>query len=633
MKIKKLIAENFLSIGKIEVDFDKYNGLVLIEGINKDSHISTSNGAGKSSIYEALFWGLFGKTKRGLTGDDVINRQVGKNCFVVVYFDDYYVIRTRQHHQYKNHLMFFKGQTELTKGTIKETQEEIERILGLSDLTFSKITYFGQGDVKPFASLTDAELKEVFEQALQLDFIADKYSKANKKKNDIDTELMKTKIEVEHLERDKNNALDTLEVLQSEEQKSEQTKQERIKQLKQKIADLIKECKEAEEKLKEDNNTDNIKKQIDELTQKIADLSSWKEQKKVFEDNLKKYLSKKSEINTHTHLAKNKVKEIIDTLSNIDKQIGQVCSQCGREFTKNDIDKLSATLNISLDEHKNKLNDFEQLIAKLDSKEKEIEKALQVIQQEISDREQYILQIHKLQNQMSVSNLYEQVIQKNKIEIETCKKELENIIISKSLFKDRITEIENKIEAIKNSIATLNNKITTLEQEKIIYNAILDILGNQGLKTYIFENITPELNRKANEYISMLDDIEIEISTITKLKNGETRDKFKIDVRNMYGGDKYNGNSGGEQQKINLAISLAFNELMRQLSSNNPDILFLDEPFESLDEGSADSVIELCQHIAGNIGKVFLITHNNSLKELVTQTITVVKKNGKTTLQ
>ena len=95
MILKRLEIQNFLSIGQGAIDFDN-KGLVLIEGVNEDSPSSISNGAGKSAIYDALFWALYGKTKRVLeNADKVVNNVAKKDCKVTLLFDDYRVIRTR----------------------------------------------------------------------------------------------------------------------------------------------------------------------------------------------------------------------------------------------------------------------------------------------------------------------------------------------------------------------------------------------------------------------------------------------------------------------------------------------------------------------------------------------------------
>lgn len=183
-----MTIRNFLGIGEAYITFDK-RGLTLVEGVNHDAPYSNSNGAGKSSIFEALYWGLYGKTKRGLTGDDVINEMAGKDCLVEIRFDNYCLQRFRKETTHGTGLYLFKygseplTSTDLTKGTIKDTQELLESIIKISELTFSKIAYFGQEDVKAFASLTDAELKQVFEQALGVTIFSKYFENIKQHKN------------------------------------------------------------------------------------------------------------------------------------------------------------------------------------------------------------------------------------------------------------------------------------------------------------------------------------------------------------------------------------------------------------------------------------------------------------------
>ena len=94
MQIKKVSIQNFYSIKKIDFDFTKYKGVTLIEGENKDT--GGSNGAGKSALFEAVVWGLYGKTIRKSTESALINVSAGKDCKVTVYVDDVIVERSKK---------------------------------------------------------------------------------------------------------------------------------------------------------------------------------------------------------------------------------------------------------------------------------------------------------------------------------------------------------------------------------------------------------------------------------------------------------------------------------------------------------------------------------------------------------
>ena len=82
MKIQKIRIKNFYSFKNVELDFSKYSGIVRILGDNKDS--GSSNGAGKSSIFEAVTWGIYGTTIRKSTEEALVNAQAGKDCFVEI---------------------------------------------------------------------------------------------------------------------------------------------------------------------------------------------------------------------------------------------------------------------------------------------------------------------------------------------------------------------------------------------------------------------------------------------------------------------------------------------------------------------------------------------------------------------
>ena len=148
MKIKSLTIENFLAVGTIyNLNLDE-KGLVLIQGDNQDDTSQSSNGAGKSTIAEALCWALYGETARGETGDSVINRVEGKNTRVEVIIEEetgelYRISRHRKHKTHKNmlRLEIFDSSDgswdDYTKGTDKLTQEVVNKVVGCSHEVFA----------------------------------------------------------------------------------------------------------------------------------------------------------------------------------------------------------------------------------------------------------------------------------------------------------------------------------------------------------------------------------------------------------------------------------------------------------------------------------------------------------------
>ena len=109
MQINKVEINNFYSVKSLSLKFDKYKGLVLIEGDNKDT--GGSNGSGKSVILESVVWGLFGKTIRKSTEEALVNNQEKKKCSVKLTINDDLVIERGKKPTF---LRVTKGDKELT---------------------------------------------------------------------------------------------------------------------------------------------------------------------------------------------------------------------------------------------------------------------------------------------------------------------------------------------------------------------------------------------------------------------------------------------------------------------------------------------------------------------------------------
>src|SRR5260370_207423 len=141
MKLKVVEIENFMAISRATISLAD-RGLVLIQGENSDDTSAESNGAGKSSIADAISWCLYGPTPPGEDGDGVVNIAAGKNCSVIVQIEEggqlYSITRHRKHSKGKNSLTVIQfdlattGSTALTKGTDKLTQEVVNAIMGCS---------------------------------------------------------------------------------------------------------------------------------------------------------------------------------------------------------------------------------------------------------------------------------------------------------------------------------------------------------------------------------------------------------------------------------------------------------------------------------------------------------------------
>ena len=167
MKISKLKIKNFYSFKDASVDFADYSGLTLIKGKNKDT--GGSNGAGKSALVEALFFGLTGKTIRKSTEDSLVNNQAKKKCEIrlEILHKDKEVVITRQKKPTKLELMV--GKENRTKDTVAATQKEIDSFLNINHKVLLASMFFGQSNDLNFLDCTPEDKRTIIRNFLNLD--------------------------------------------------------------------------------------------------------------------------------------------------------------------------------------------------------------------------------------------------------------------------------------------------------------------------------------------------------------------------------------------------------------------------------------------------------------------------------
>jgi len=270
MKIKTIVLQNFLSYKYQEFTLaDK--GLVLIEGNNKD--LGGANRAGKSSLLEGITWCLFGTTVRGIKADGVINSKIGKDTYVELNFIlgdiNYKIIRYRKHKKFHDALLIKKevdGEfIDLEIKSIKDAQEKITNLIGYNYTSFMNSVLFGQGQVEHFASLTDAEKKQVLEKILNIHIYARALEETKIKMKNIQDDIghieYKNSIILEQLQKVKQDETKCLIDLE----KWDIKKKEKIKELDDRIISLKENDKHFE--TLRDEKIENVLKEIGDVTE------------------------------------------------------------------------------------------------------------------------------------------------------------------------------------------------------------------------------------------------------------------------------------------------------------------------------------------------------------------------------
>ena len=150
--------------------------------------------------------------------------------------------------------------------------------------------------------------------------------------------------------------------------------------------------------------------------------------------------------------------------------------------------------------------------------------------------------------------------------------------------------------------------------------------GKSGIPNMKIEGILESIEMTTNNYLAMLGgNLHVELDSQKELKSGEVRERISYQV---FHPDKSITNiqsfSGGERQRVKVADLLSFNDLFGKFN-----ILFLDEVLElSLDDSGKESILNLLKEKAKEMGSLYVVSHDDSIKDRLDSTIQITKKEG-----
>lgn len=658
-KIRFARAKNFLCFGEQEVvlNFSQYGNIILIKGINKDTGTSehpASNGSGKSSIQEILSYGIYGKTikkPKQMSSDKVIHALTGKNLEIEIIFGDYRILRKRNPNSlrlWKSEHNDWSDENEITRGTMKDTQETIENAIGLTHHAFCNVVVFDDSRAYAFLESDTPTKRITIENLLYLDRYRNynevakniqKDAKTNlnfsiKEYENIQLEIDNCKSRINKIELQENNwfisknnelislksALkDNENTLNNLDNKNELEKyfqaQDRIKELQVLI-------KESEEKKK------NVEDILNQANTKLVEFHNQK-------DAINEKMQKQNLLIKESESAANKSKILVDNLNNL--ALGTKCPVCHGVIEKENYQSvLDHECNL-IKLNSDKLNEFKSLVSKDLIKFKELQsnmiKLQEMVDKSKSKLEEFnksiksnINEMNKLA-QMSKPNMdaTQQVLESKindlKTQILNKEQELKGDSPYKGIKASATEELEEKIK--EKEIKTSNLK--TAENELPYYDFWVTAFGDKGIRKFVVDGIIPALNTKVAYWMQLLYDGQMEL----KFDNELTEEIFRNGTKAYYP-----SLSNGEQQRINLAVSQSFAYIMTLSSGSCPSVVFLDEiTGGSIDKSGVSGVFNTICELSKE-RQVFVTTHNEYLLNMLEgcEEIVLVKENDVTTL-
>lgn len=641
MHFTNLRINNFLTLGEgVHLNLAS-KGLNLLQGVNSDDTSANSNGAGKSSVVDALCWCLFGSTARGESGDSVVNRTAKKNCLVSVDVVDgsttYRIARGRKHATLKNSstlemLPLGGAPVPLTKGTEKETQAEIVKVLGCTEDVFVASIYAGQEQMPDIPAMTDKNLKMLIEQAAGITRLEKAYTAAldevRTAKNSFETvqnQLASAKSSVHGSEVH----LETLKLKAAE---ADTTKGTAIAsaqaELETKRRTLV------ERKTTFESAQPKISAAVAKQAEIQASLANIKNAQAAVDayvaNELRKAQRDFDNAAYNEGQATERARAAKHRLDNAADELAKPCSACGKPHTPEELDQLKVHLGEELKKSLQALRTAKAAVYTAGSQLETAKAQADNLRKLVPDATELTATNSRINTALEPLRKLGAEITALEAAIEFDARSIATMRAAPNPHASAIEHVQKVIEEGKWRVAELTKLTTDLEDELKVREGVAKTFSPAGVRAHILDTVTPFLNDRTATYLGTLSDGNITAiwSTLSRTAKGELREKFEIEVSHAKGGDSFKLLSGGEKRKVRLACMLALQDLVASRASKPIDLWIGDEIDDALDPAGLERLMTLLETKARERGTVVVVSHGD-LRDWIDE-VTVIEKKGGT---
>lgn len=553
---EKIRWKNFLSTGNKFTEIDlKKDQTTLIIG---------NNGAGKSTILDALTFVLFGKAFRKINKPQLINSTNEKDCSVEIEFSigsiSWKIIRGMK----PNIFEIYRNGSPLDQSSSAVDQQKFleQSVLKMNYKSFTQIVILGSSNFVPFMQLPAASRREVIEDLLDIKIFSSMNSIIKDKIRFLREDIHTLKLKKESLTDKVNMQKDFIDQLEKSGNENIDRKQIQIFSLIEDQGLLI-------------NDNQQLQFKIEELQCKTDDLSNIGD-KLVKLNNLKGKISQKVSAITKEH------KFFSENM---------VCPTC--------------TQTIEEEFRLNRIRDAQ-------TKEDELKSGFLELEETIKNEQKRERQFNTLLKE--ITNLTHEISQNN-TKISEYQKQVRNLEDEIQKITDQLqnrnSEHEKLESFIKNLEETQNNLI---EQKELInyYDFSYSLLKDGGVKTKIIKKYLPLINQQVNRYLQMLD---FYINFTLDVEFNET---VQSPIHEDF---SYSSFSEGEKQRIDLALLFTWREIAKFKNSTSTNLLIMDEIFDSsLDGFGTEEFLKIIRYVIRD-SNIFIISHKESLHDKFEATI------------
>ncbi len=624
---------NFLSYKNATLKLDN-RGLVCIRADNQDELLADDNGGGKTALLEAIVWCCWGVTIRGLKGDEVVNDTVGKDCMVSFKVQDgetiYTIIRTRLAKGKKpNDLVLLVNGKDASQHKVS-TQEKINQLLGMDFETFCAMM---PGSRTKVAELTDAKIKELLEGILGSQSYALAHELAKKRLKPLVLQVTSLETQVEHLSKLYAEIEAEMAAVEVKNLEFSQKQEDKLLLLSKKIKELTATVKEKQSFLSNKQSVEAAKAAAHEARDVAAENVRGSDTRRAeFQEGVQSALDTANNtiggIKAKLKIVNKRLMDI-ETLEANCERCNQTVDEKHKHQLKEDLLLDQRVLGAQHTKYVNLIADFR---ASLAARMAEFDEERRELLLQYEQKAQELHDLHLiLSGEMQATR---EALQQANFWLEDTQHRYNEACIEANPYEDLIDTMSHKAIDVMLELETTREDLKRFSSRMKYLEYWVEGFSTQGIRSFLLENITPFLNERVAYYADLISSggLKIEFHTQSLLKSGTIKENFYIDVKLKHGGKSYKAASDGEKRKASIAISLALGDLAALQAKKTWTMRFLDEPFESLDETSIQSVAKLLQEQSSKYETVFVVTHNNQLKSMFPKEILVTKKDGVSTL-
>ena len=548
---EKLRFKNFLSTGNnfTEIEFDT-SPTTLVVG---------QNGAGKSTMLDALSFGLFGKPHRKISKPQLVNSINGKGTLVEVEFrigsQKYKVVRGIKPNKFE---IWVNGNMVNQNSHAREYQQMLENnIVKLNHKSFHQIVVLGSSSFVPFMQLSSQARRDVIEDLLDINVFSKMNSLLKERMSILKDQISENTHELSVVDTKINAQKKYLRDLSSITAQAKKEKLDTIKSLQEDIRVL----NEKNEEL-----TNEITKKTPSVDEGTVSVNS----------SLNKLESYMAQFNTQQ-------KEVVKQAKFFEEN--DTCPTC-----EQDIDQNTKTYHLE----------------KCKTKAGTIKTALEMGEKQ---RETLLAQQEELQTQVETIRNWQSAINANGQEIGSINRTIDGLNVELSRLSEEtgdLSEANSELETLRLEKETLQEEKYKLNEQNSYYRVQSELLKDTGIKTKIIKQYLPVINKLTNEYLQVLD----------FFVHFNLDEAFEETIRSRHrDAFSYDSFSEGEKQRIDLSLLFTWRQIAKMKNSVATNLLVLDETFDSsLDEEGIENLMKIISTVAEDTN-VFIISHKSELED------------------